>query len=88
MKRALKMIIQLELNFFPSYACDAVDSLYVFSLACSVVPHNARYINRYKALQRQAIDLKNYAFLHGYIDVDQYAYLANSIHESADLFWS
>ncbi|AXH75721.1 MAG: putative membrane protein [Inoviridae sp.] len=88
MKRALQMTIQLELNFFPSYACDAVDSLYVFSLACSVVPHNSRYINRYKALQRQAIDLKNYAFLHGYIDSDTYAYLANSIHESADLFWS
>lgn len=82
------MTIQLELDFLASYAFDAVDSLYVFSLACSVVPHNARYINRYKALQRQAIDLKNHAFLHGYIDSDSYAFLANSIHESADLFWS
>lgn len=82
------MTIQLELNFFPAYAFDAVDSLYAFALASSFVANKPRYLPRYKALQRQASDLKNYAFFHGYIDADAYAYLSNAIHESSDLFWS
>lgn len=82
------MTIQLELNFFPSYAFDAADSLYTFALACSVVSNKSRYSSRYAKLQRQALDLKNYAFFHGYIDGDDYAFLSNAIHESSDLFWS
>lgn len=88
MKRASKMTIQLELNFLPSYAFDAADSLYVFSLAFSIVPHNSFYIECFNKLHRQAIDLKNYVFFHGYIDCDEYSFLSNSIYESSDLFWS
>lgn len=82
------MTIQLELNFLPGYALDAAGSLYAFALAASTVTNKPRYLSRYKALQRQATDLKNYAFFHGYIDGDFYAYLSNSILESSDLFWS
>lgn len=82
------MTIQLELNFLTDYAFDAVASLYMFALASSAVTNKPRYLPRYKALQRQATDLKNYAFFHGYIDGDVYAYLSNSILESSDLFWS
>ncbi|AXQ66360.1 MAG: hypothetical protein [Inoviridae sp.] len=82
------MTIQLELNFLPDYALDAVDSLHIFALASSVVTNKSRYLPRYKALQRQAADLQHYAFLHGFIDADVYAYLSNSILESCDLFWS
>lgn len=81
------MTIQLELNFLPSYAADSVDSLYFYSLACSVVPHQAKSVNRYKKLQTQAQDLVNYAHLNGYIDFEQYAYFSNAILESSDLFW-
>ena len=82
------MTIQLELNFLPLYAFDALDSLYKFALASSTVTDKPRYLPRYKALQRQATDLKNYAFFHGYIDADIYAFLSNSILECSDLFWS
>lgn len=82
------MTIQLELNFLPSYAADAVDSLYFFTLACSVVANKSRYLSRYKALQTQAQDLVNYAHLNGYVDFEQYAYFSNAILESSDLFWS
>jgi len=82
------MTIQLELNFLPAYACDAVDSLYMFSLACSGVTNKSRYLPRYKSRQTQAQDLVNYAHLNGYIDFEQYAYFSNAILESSDLFWS
>lgn len=82
------MTIQLELNFLPVYVCDAVDSLYMFSLGCSYATNKSRYLPRYKSLQLQAQDLVNYAHLNGYIDFEQYAYFSNAILESSDIFWS
>lgn len=82
------MTIQLELNFLPSYAFSSAEDLYLIALACSTVTNKSRYLPIYRALQRQASDLKNYAFFYGYIDCDEYAYLSKSIIESSDIYWS
>lgn len=87
------MTIQLELNFLPSYAYSACEDLYAFavsfsSLFSSTHAEKEKYFFDYQKLQRQAIDLKNYAFLHDFIDCDEYSYLSKSIVESSDIFWS
>lgn len=88
MKRASKMTIQLEFNFISVYAFESVYHLHVFSLASSTIANQSRNLARYKELHRQATDLKNYAFLHDYITVDEYERLTNLIFESAELVWS
>lgn len=87
------MTIQLELNFLPSHAFSSAEDLYLFAVSFSSLfafthAEKEKYFFDYQKLQRQAIDLKNHAFLHGYIDGDEYEYLSNSILESSDLFWS
>jgi len=87
------MTIQLELDFLPSYAFSASADLYVIatffsSLVTSTHAEKEKYFFDFQKLQRQAIDLKNYAFLHDYIDGDEYSRLSKLIIESSDLFWS
>ena len=83
------MTIQLELNFLPVYAFSAVSELRAYALSRSGLSHafKDRYFFHYKKLQRQAIDLKNYAFLHGYICDNEYVDLSNSILDSSDIYW-
>jgi len=84
------MTIQLELDFLPSYAFSACADLRAYAVsrsACSFA-FKDRYFSRYKKLQRQANDLKNYAFLHDFIGSEEYVDLSNSILESSDIFWS
>lgn len=84
------MTIQLELNFLPAYAFSASAELRAFAVSASALTYSFKdqYFSHYKALQRQASDLKNYAFLHDFINDEEYAVLSNSILESSDLFWS
>ncbi|AXH77943.1 MAG: hypothetical protein [Inoviridae sp.] len=89
MKRALKMTIQLELDFLPAYAFESASELRTFAFSIFGCSHNFTSLNfpHYKKLQRQATDLKNYAFLNGYIDDVEYTHLSNLIIESSDIFW-
>ena len=84
------MTIQLELDFLTSYAFDACLDLHIF--ATSISNSNSflknNYIFRLKELQRQATDLRNHAFLHDYINWEEYEFLSDSIFASSDLFWS
>lgn len=87
------MTIQLELNFLPSYAFSSAEDLYLFAVSFSSLFHSThaekeKYFYDFQKLQRQALDLKNFAFLHDFIDCDEYAYLSKSIIESSDIFWS
>lgn len=82
------MTIQLELDFVASYADLACLDLRAFAVSASTLLFREHYLPRFKALQRQANDLKNFAFLHDFIDGDEYSRLSNSIIESSDIFWS
>lgn len=86
------MTIQLELDFLPSYAFSAADDLYLLAVSFSSIiaapfSEKEKYFYDLQKLQRQAIDLKNYAFLHDFIDGDEYAYLSKLIIDSSDRFW-
>lgn len=83
------MTIQLELDFLPAYAFAAVSELRTFAFSmfgCSFCFKDQHFAH-YKKLQRQASDLKNYAFLHDYIGSEEYTDLCNLIIESSDIFW-
>ena len=84
------MTIQLELDFLPSYAFSACSDLRAFAVSFSSSSFflKEKHLSQYKKLQRQAVDLKNYAFLHDFIGSEEYADISNSILESSDLFWS
>lgn len=88
MIRAKKMTIQLELDFLPSYVHTAIADLRAFAVAVSRSSFKQGYILRYRKMECQASDLKTYAFLHGYIDFNEWDYLSSLMDESSFIFWS
>lgn len=82
------MTVQLELDFLPAYLEAAISELHDFAVSVSQLPFNQNQILVYRDMERQASDLKHYAFLHNFIDWNQYEHFSTLMDKSSVIFWS